>query len=73
MAGQEKEAKQSERRGLCRLGRFGRHVLRSKAPGEANKIVLSVTVKVVGLPQSGTIQHAMKSERPDRVLASFWH
>ena len=29
--GQDREAKQSKRFGLCRLGRFGRHVLGSKA------------------------------------------
>ena len=38
VSGKDREAKQSKRRGLCRLGRFGRYLLGSKSQ-EADKKV----------------------------------
>ena len=59
VSGKDREAKQSKRRGRCRLGRFGRYLLGAKSQ-EADKKVFSETVKVIGCPYVCTIPHATR-------------
>ena len=62
VSGKDMEAKQSKRRGRCRLGRFRSLSSWLQEPGGRQE-VFSETVKVIGCPHVCTIPHAIRSDR----------